>query len=729
MTKRLHESLKIHFGYDQFLPMQEEIIGHVLTAKDALVLMPTGGGKSLCYQLPALVFDGLTLVVSPLIALMKDQVDGLKANGVAAEFINSSLKSQEAYSIKARLKEGKVKILYVAPERLAIEGFREFLRGLKVNCIAVDEAHCISQWGHDFRPDYLNLKHLREDFPEVGIVALTATATERVRRDIVEHLNLRTPRIFISSFNRPNLHYDIIPRNDAFKELLGILRSSEYKDRSAIIYCFSRKDTEDLATDLCARGLKVEAYHAGLEAGDRHAIQDRFIKDETPIITATIAFGMGIDKSDIRLVVHYALPSSIEGYYQETGRAGRDGLPARCVLFYSYADRFKQEFFINKIEDDFERQRATDKLNKMISFCEGFGCRRKFLLEYFGERFERANCGHCDSCVRPKDEFDANDIGRMVLDCVRLTGSRFGAQYIADILRGSRSERILKFGHDRLNCYGKGNSFNEGQLKEIITRVIEKGLLAKSMGEYPVIELTDQGREFLKGEERLMLPALRTVLKGQTKKSGDRSDGGESYDEGLFEQLRRLRKQLADQRGVPPFVIFADTSLRQMARDFPTDSQSFLDITGVGDQKLKAFGPIFIEEITDYCHKHNLFPHKNSPIEKISPAIRKPLKTTTHEETRQLLAQRFSLDAIAESRGLVLGTVIAHLEKIVDEYPGIDIEHLRPARQRYDLIKAAFDHHGDLTLSPVKTMLGDDFSYEELRLVRIFLKNKKRQPF
>ncbi|MBF0511583.1 MAG: DNA helicase RecQ [Candidatus Omnitrophica bacterium] len=605
MPKRPQELLKTHFGYDQFLPMQEEIIGHVLTGKDALVLMPTGGGKSLCYQLPALMFDGLTLVISPLIALMKDQVDGLKANGLAAEFINSSLKAQEIYRIKDSLKEGQVKILYVAPERLANEAFRVFLRGLKVSCIAVDEAHCISQWGHDFRPDYLNLKDLREDFPKAGFVALTATATERVRRDILEHLNLRTPRIFISSFNRPNLHYDIIPRNDAFKELLGILRSSEYKNRSAIIYCFSRNDTEVLASDLCSKGLKAQAYHAGLEAGERHAIQDRFIKDETPIITATIAFGMGIDKSDIRLVVHYALPSSIEGYYQETGRAGRDGLPARCILFYSYADKFKQEFFINKIEDDLERQRAADKLNKMIAFCEGFGCRRKFLLEYFGERYEKTSCGHCDSCLRPKEEFDANDISRLILDGVRLTNSRFGGQYIVDILRGAHSERILKFGHNRLNCYGKGKDFNEAQLKEIITRIIEKGLLRKTTGEYPVIELTVQGREFLGSQERLMLPELKISVKKQIKKSMEGRDKGESYDEGLFEQLRRLRKRLADQRGVPPFVIFADTSLRQMAREMPMDSASFLDITGVGDQKLKAFGPVFIKEITDYCHQHH----------------------------------------------------------------------------------------------------------------------------
>lgn len=724
-TKNLQELLKNYFGFDRFLPLQEEIVGHVLTGKDGLVLMPTGGGKSLCYQLPALVFDGLTLVVSPLIALMKDQVDGLKANGVAAELLNSSLNASEMSGTKTRLRNGQVKIFYAAPERLAIEGFREFLRGLKISCIAVDEAHCISQWGHDFRPDYLNLKNLRDDFPKAGMIALTATATPRVRRDIVEHLHLKQPRTFLSSFNRPNLHYDIIPKDNAFKELLEILRSSQHKDRSAIIYCFSRKDTEGLAADLRARGLKAESYHAGLEAKERHAIQDRFIKDETPIITATIAFGMGIDKSDIRLVVHYALPSSLEGYYQETGRAGRDGLEARCVLFYSYADRFKQEYFINQIEDKAERQRVTDKLNRIVAFCEGFGCRRKYLLEYFGENYEKTNCGHCDRCVAPKEEFDADEIGRRILECVRATGSRFGGQYIVDILRRSRNERILKLGHDQLSCYGQGKNFGESQIREIIGLMIEKGLLAKTVGEYPLIELTPAGRQFLKSQERLMLPQLRPVSKDLTKKSFDRMDENGGFDERLFEELRRLRKHLADERGVPPFVIFADTALRQMARDLPIDSQSFLRITGVGGQKLKAFGPVFIQRIEDYCREHNLAPSKGGSAVGINrPSLQRAAKTMTHEETRKLLAQKFSLAAIGESRGLVAGTILSHLEKLTDEHLGIDIEYLRPPKPRYDLIKAAFKHCGGTALSPVKAMLGDDFSYDELRLVRIFLKNE-----
>ncbi|MBF0504076.1 MAG: DNA helicase RecQ [Candidatus Omnitrophica bacterium] len=593
------------------MPFQEGIIRHVLSGQDALVLMPTGGGKSLCYQLPALVLEGITLVISPLIALMKDQVDGLKANGVAAELLNSSLTAVEIGAIEARLRCKEIKILYVAPERLAVEGFREFLRGLQVSLIAVDEAHCISQWGHDFRPEYLNLNDLREDFPSIGVVALTATATPKVRRDIIQYLGLKAHRTFLSSFNRPNLHYDIRPKDNAFGELLVLLESSQHKGRSSIIYCYSRKDTEDLSAKLCARGFKAEAYHAGLEAKQRHDVQDRFIKDETPIITATIAFGMGIDKPDIRLVVHFCLPRSIEGYYQETGRAGRDGLAADCVLFYSYGDKFKQDYFIDQIVDLFERQRAKDKLKLMVDFCEGFKCRRKFLLEYFGEQYAQENCGHCDRCIRCKDEFDATDIGRLILECVSALGGRFGTQYVIDLLRASRNARILGFKHDSLPVYGRGQSYSAVQLKEIIGLLIEKNLLIRTSGEYPVIELTPTGIVSLNAHNRLMLPQLRpsgkeALSKDKSAKKSVSRDIEENYDEGLFEDLRQLRKQLAISRGVPPFVIFADTALRQMAHDYPRDRASFLNITGVGHKKLEQFGPLFIKEITEYCRTHSL---------------------------------------------------------------------------------------------------------------------------
>ncbi|HNW93867.1 MAG TPA: RecQ family ATP-dependent DNA helicase, partial [bacterium] len=409
------------------------------------------------------------------------------------------------------------------------------------------------------------------------------------------------------SFNRPNLFYDIRPKSDSFGELLALLRSPQYKDRATIIYCFSRKDTEALAAKLRAQHLVAEAYHAGLEAQERHAIQDRFIRDETPIITATIAFGMGIDKSDIRLVVHYALPQSIEGYYQETGRAGRDGLPAGCVMFYSYADKFKQEYFIAKIEDDTERRHASEKLNRMVAFCESFLCRRKFLLEYFGETYEQDNCACCDRCVSSGETFDASVIGRAVLDCVRALGGRFGGQYIIDILRGSRSARVRTFGHERLPMYGQGRDFSPAQLREIINRLLEKGLLAKADGEYPTIGLSPAGRDCLAGDERLLLPQLRptaTAAGGGAHRPAARTRHAAAHDDELFQTLRQLRKRLADQRGVPPFIIFADTSLHDMANRLPQDDRAFLAITGVGEQKLKQYGSIFMTTIGDYLREH-----------------------------------------------------------------------------------------------------------------------------
>jgi ATP-dependent DNA helicase RecQ len=726
-TPPLPHLLKRYFGFDSFLPMQEEIVLHVLTRQDALVLMPTGGGKSLCYQLPALAFEGITLVVSPLIALMKDQVDGLRADGVAAELINSSLTGGEIGRIKTALTRGETKLLYIAPERLALGGFREFLRGLKVGCIAVDEAHCVSQWGHDFRPDYLNVKNLREDFPSAGVVALTATATARVRRDIIDHLSLKDPRVFISTFNRPNLHYDIRPKDNAFEELLELLRAPRHKDRPAIIYCFSRKDTEGLAGDLRARGFKAEAYHAGIDGKKRHDIQDRFIKDETPIITATIAFGMGIDKPDIRLVAHYALPGSLEGYYQETGRAGRDGLPADCVLFYSYADKFKQEYFIGRVEDQAERKRATEKLNQIVTFCESSLCRRKFLLEYFGECYEGGNCGACDICLRPQDEFDAGTVGRAVLECVRAVGGRFGGQYIVDILRGARKERVRGAGHEQLSSYGQGGPFSEAQLKEIIRLLIEKNFLERSDGEYPVLGLTVPGRNFLDGGGPLMLPRLRADSKNVNKRSFEPAADETVFDAGLFEALRETRKRLADERGVPSFVIFADTALRDMARRRPRDEAAFSQVIGVGERKLKQFGPIFIKSIRAYCDRHGLTAAPADNFRKIGRARGAP-SASTYEETLRLVRQKMSLQEMTNIRGLAAGTILAHLEKIVGEDPTLDLEHLRPAPAVFQPVQAAFERAGGLSaLSPVKTILGDGYSYDNIRLVRVFL-SRGRMP-
>ena len=499
----MHNLLKKHFGYDNFLPLQEEIIACILKRRDALVIMPTGGGKSLCYQLPALRFNGLTLVVSPLIALMKDQVDALKSNGIAAAFINSTLSYADLRRVQTLAQQRDLRILYIAPERLALPSFQNFLSTLEISLVAIDEAHCISEWGHDFRPDYRVLGDLRRRLPHVPFIALTATATERVRRDIVTNLGLNEPQIFIASFDRPNLNYTVWPKRNTFGPLLNLLEKN--RGESAVIYCFSRKDTESLAANLSDEGFNALPYHAGLDAEVRSETQEKFIRDEIPIIVATIAFGMGIDKSDIRLIVHYDLPKSLEGYYQETGRAGRDGLPSDCVLFYSYGDKIKQDFFIDQIEDETERQNAQEKLAQIIAFCKLQTCRRKYLLRYFGQNWERENCGGCDVCLATKETFDATIIAQKVLSAVIRTGERFGMGHVNQVLRGANTKRVRELGHDKLSVYGIVNDFSDDDLKEITELLIDKGLLFQKGREYPTLGMTEAGRYFLKNREQLTL--------------------------------------------------------------------------------------------------------------------------------------------------------------------------------------------------------------------------------
>ena len=565
--------LKARFGYDSFRALQEEIIGNVLGRRDSLALMPTGGGKSLCYQLPALIFDGITLVISPLIALMKDQVDALNANGIAARFINSSLSASEIEHVQAQVRRGLVKILYVAPERLVLPAFRRFLHSLNLSLIAVDEAHCISEWGHEFRPDYRNLRQLRQDFPAVPVIALTATATERVREDIIGQLDLQQGQVFLSSFNRANLSYSVQPKASSWGQLMSLLQ--QRRSQSTIIYCFSRQETEDLARDLNARGLSARPYHAGLDPEVRRRTQEDFIRDRVPIIVATIAFGMGIDKPDIRLVVHYSLPRSLEGYYQETGRAGRDGLPSECVLFYSYADKARQDYFINQMEDAVEQRNARQKLAMMVEFAQAPSCRRRLILEYFGEQWPEENCGGCDVCLESRDEFDATEIAQKILSAVVRTGERFGANHIMQVLSGSREKRILELGHDRLSVYGIAKDVGRPELREIIGQLQARRLLVRSGGDYPTLAVTDGGRQLLQGRQSVTLPLPRTAYAGYAPGNGPNLGGSPAapmeYDEVLFEELRALRRRLADVRDVPAFVIFGDVSLRHMAAAFPPE--------------------------------------------------------------------------------------------------------------------------------------------------------------
>ncbi len=723
----MEKLLKSHFGYDTFRPFQAEIIQSVLDHQDTLVLMPTGGGKSLCYQLPALKFDGLTLVISPLISLMKDQVDSLNANGIAARFLNSSLSPKETQAIVEELKKGKIKILYVAPERFSVPDFQEFLKELEVSLVAVDEVHCISHWGHDFRPDYRNLRQLKQLFPSVPIIALTATATAKVQKDIIEQLALEDPKKFITSFDRPNLNIQVVRKRNAFEKTLDLLE--KHKGESAIIYCFSRRETEEIASDLERNGIRALPYHAGLGPEVRKKAQDLFIRDEVPVIVATIAFGMGIDKPDVRLVIHYTFPKSLEGYYQEIGRAGRDGLPSDCVMLYSYGDRRKHHFFIEQIDDPNRQMKEALKLEEVINFCELDTCRRKHLLAYFGETLE-SDCGNCDICLQgEKEMFDATELAQKILSAVIRTGNYFGQNYVIDVLRGSKTQKIKDRYHDQLSVYGIAKEESKDLLAYIFKNLYHQNLLKKNEGEYPTFSITTKGKEFLDQRLKLELPVLLEEKISAPQKTKTDLD----FDLGLFQALRELRKQLADDQGVPPFVIFGDKSLQEMAYYVPQDLDDFGRIEGVGSRKLAAFGKAFLSIITRYAKQEGLRP-KEIPDRRerrrvrrgseTSPSGRGKVKRGINMErygpTMQLIREKKSLEAMAQIRGLAVSTILAHIERLLGAGEDLDIEYLRPKKEIYEKVSEAIRSHGDAGLRAIYDALEEQVGYEVIKLVGIF---------
>ncbi|MGA2174404.1 MAG: DNA helicase RecQ [Verrucomicrobiota bacterium] len=596
------ELLKRYFGFTSFRPLQREIIRDALAGKDVFALLPTGGGKSLCFQLPALLRPGLTVVVSPLIALMKDQVDALQAAGIGATFLNSTLNTADARQRLRGLHRHEFRLLYAAPERLMLSGFLSDLQNWNVNLIAVDEAHCISEWGHDFRPEYRQLSQLRALFPNVPMMALTATATTRVREDIVTLLQLRDPSRFVASFNRPNLTYRVVAKAKPFAQVLAFLR--ERPRDSGIVYCHSRNSADRLAAHLSKNGIPAKPYHAGLTARERTDHQELFLRDEVRVICATIAFGMGINKPNVRFVLHADLPKNIEGYYQETGRAGRDGLPGECVLLFSAGDTVKQQRFIEEKPPE-EQQIAREQLRQIVHYAESGGCRRAELLRYFGEVFQGANCGGCDNCLSPRATFDGTVAAQKLLSCVFRIRQRsqfgVGLNHVVEVLTGAETEKIQRWGHQALSTYGIGRERTRPEWQAIGRELIRLGLLRQDAGKFSTLELTDDGFSALRERKKIILtePMAAPPPREKIRRSGEIA-----CDEELFDRLRRLRKTLADERNVPAYIVFSDVSLRQMARYYPADDEQMAGISGVGEKKLREFGAVFLAEIAGHLGTH-----------------------------------------------------------------------------------------------------------------------------
>jgi len=612
-------TLKRHFGYDQFRPLQREIISDALAGRDVFVLMPTGGGKSLCFQLPALVRQGLTIVVSPLISLMKDQVDALQTNGIAATYLNSTLDRHEATVRWRGLYRGDYRMLYVAPERLMLDTFLERAVNWNIAQFAIDEAHCISEWGHDFRPEYRELKRLRTHFPDVPMMALTATATERVRADIVKQLKLREPGAYVASFNRPNLTYRVVPKTAPYEQSLEFIRIRS--GDSGIVYCASRKSAESLARNLNQDGISAKSYHAGLTTSERTKNQEAFLRDDVRVVTATIAFGMGINKPNVRFVVHYDLPKNLESYYQETGRAGRDGLPSECVLLFSASDVAKQLHFIDE-KSESEARIARTQLQQMVHYAETRDCRRVTLLRYFGEESANVSCEGCDNCLTPRETFDGTIPAQKFLSCVHRihakSGFGFGVNHVVDVLRGADTEAIRQRSHNELSTYGIGRELKREAWQAIGRELLRLGLIECAPGKFATLSLTPTGRDALRHRTPITLTKHIEVVARDKKVRA----GAIECDEVLFERLRGLRRELADERNVPAYVIFSDVSLREMAKNYPTTGAEFRRVPGVGERKLKDFAGAFLSEIKDYlaANPRRTFPSDLDPL-------RPPLRT------------------------------------------------------------------------------------------------------
>jgi ATP-dependent DNA helicase RecQ len=721
------EILKTVFGYDDFRPLQKEIITHILEKKDTLVVLPTGGGKSLCFQLPALMFDGLTIVVSPLISLMKDQVDQLQEMGVSAVCLNSSLPVEQYRHHVSQVLQNRAKLLYIAPESLVRPQILEMLQAVTVDCLAIDEAHCISAWGHDFRPEYRQLAQIRPRFPKAVCAAFTATATPAVQKDIQASLGFSNDtgfRAFTGSFDRKNLRIQVMFKDNPLQQTLDFL--SAHKDDSGIIYCLSRKQVEDLSGELAARGFSVRPYHAGLDDADRHRFQTEFIRDDVRIMVATIAFGMGIDKPNVRFVLHYDLPKSVENYYQEIGRAGRDGLEADCLLLFSHGDVPRLKSLVTG-PDEQRNRAAWFHLEDMVRFAEAEDCRKKRLLAYFGETAAQSDCGMCDNCLAPRDQVqDLTIAAQKFLSCVKRTGERFGAGHIIDVLRGAETKKIFQFRHHLLSTYGIGTDLSKKQWFYLSRQFQSKGLVLRE-DTYGGLALTQQAWEVLKGETTVsgwLDPRHRLPLHEDAAPDATATESaGRPHNPDLFELLRQKRKELADQAGVPPYAVFPDKTLMEMAVFFPRTQDDFLNTFGVGKTKLEKYGPAFLTLIQDFCTVHAIseVPERTSP----SPAVTETVsKEKRHLQVGRLYHDGMSVRDIAGQFHVKQITVIHHLYRYFQDGNRIEAGHViddctLPPDVR-EKVRQAFDTHGYLFLKPVFEAMDREIPYDDLHILRLY---------
>lgn len=718
----LNEALKLHFGFDQFKGDQEIIIKSILNKNDTFVIMPTGGGKSLCYQLPALISEGVTIVVSPLIALMKNQVDlvrGFSENEDVAHFLNSSLNKTQQRAVKNDLLSGNTKLLYIAPETLTKEENIEFLSELKISFIAVDEAHCISEWGHDFRPEYRKLKDMiRSIDTNIPIIALTATATPKVQDDIIKNLELEDTNTFISSFNRPNLFYEVVPKinkNQVLRHMVKYI--NRHKGKSGVIYALNRRTTEELAAFLDANGIKAVAYHAGLEAAERAKRQDQFLKDDVDVIVATIAFGMGIDKPDVRFVMHYDIPKSIENYYQETGRAGRDGLNSNCVLYYDHKDVEKLEHLMRD-KPYAEREMGAQLIAEMLAYVESAACRRRMLLHYFGEYSEVENCDFCDNCVNPKEPFDVKDSTKIVLDAIDELHEKFGINYIVDIVLGVNNPQIKTFKHDQIKSFGAGiiMEMEANFWQSLIRQMMLEGFIRKDIEEYGLLKITDKGRDFLNKPYTIRVPLIHDYESMEDELLEEADVAEQHVDPELYDQLKAIRNQVAKKHNLPPYVIFGEQSLEDMCINYPTCMEDLSRIFGVSQGKARKFGRPFINYISEYVEENGIIKPDDFVMKNVLN------KGGNKVFIIQNIDRQIPLENIASSKNLDLEELLENMEEIVNSGTKLNVNYLLEDIDDYDLdeILDYFREVEDDDLDVIYEEFSDyDISYEQFQVIRL----------